>query len=62
MATIADGQCIVDYSQTGLFSGVEANDILTAGTFIQQYCLEASEPPWGGRASRIGGPLGKNSS
>jgi hypothetical protein len=51
----ADGQCIVDYGQTGIYSRVEANDILTAGIFIQEHCIDIAEPPFGGRATRIGG-------
>lgn len=51
---IADGKCIIDYTQTSSPSHIRPADILAAGEIAQEQCVETGPPPFGGQASRLG--------
>ena len=42
---IADGQCIIDLTQTSTPSHVRNNDLLAVATIIQDECVEGDTPP-----------------
>ena len=43
--TVADGKCIIDYTQTSSPSHVLNGDLLAAGLIIQQECIDKDVPP-----------------